>query len=409
MRSISAARTRLMTRPIVFSSLSAGSPTLTVRPCFSLSSTSLAMSRNSEAWKVFSANQRSTMVGSERLCSTYASAAASVPSGRSQLLEGGHAQLLLGLDHDHGRLGLGGDGVRHGPEQEAPVGRRVRRLGRCAHHHQVVAGRLADDRRAAPMSPRAGCRARACVPPCSRTNRSSASCSRWRARCADPLRDHVQHRPPARRSACPGRGPRRIASSACGPPRTGTRIERTCSTPRCLTTAMSHGDSRTTASMVGEKTGRRAARRPRSASASRARRAGDGGPPQPKMTRSVPSSPTASITPSAARRPMRTMVRISTPSSSPKSRTRCSSRREVRAWVAPSDRRDALRDLDDAERGDLGRPPVADAGADAHQVARRARIGERQQDAVRRAPRAAIRPSPGRPRASPSSARRGTA
>ena len=79
-RSISAVRMRLMTRPIVFSSFSAGSPTLRESPCFSLSSTSRAMSRNSEAWKVFSANQRSTTVGSERLCSTYASAAARVPS-----------------------------------------------------------------------------------------------------------------------------------------------------------------------------------------------------------------------------------------------------------------------------------------------------------------------------------------
>ena len=67
---MSAVRTRLMTRPIVFSSFSAGRPTLTVRPCFSFSSTRRAMSRNSEAWKVFSANQRSTTVGSERLCST---------------------------------------------------------------------------------------------------------------------------------------------------------------------------------------------------------------------------------------------------------------------------------------------------------------------------------------------------
>ena len=47
----------------------------------------------------------------------------------------------------------------------------------------------------------------------------------------------------------------RSASSAWGPPRTGTRIRRISRAPRCLTTAMSHGDSRTTSSMVGEMTG----------------------------------------------------------------------------------------------------------------------------------------------------------
>ena len=46
---------------------------------------------------------------------------------------------------------------------------------------------------------------------------------------------------------------KRSASSACGPPRTGARIRRTVFTPRCLTTQMSHGPSRTTSSMVGER------------------------------------------------------------------------------------------------------------------------------------------------------------
>ena len=47
---------------------------------------------------------------------------------------------------------------------------------------------------------------------------------------------------------------------------------------------------------------------------------------------------------------------------------------------------DALRHLDDAEGGDLGRPAVRDARADADEVARRARVGERQEDPVRLAP-----------------------
>ena len=44
------------------------------------------------------------------------------------------------------------------------------------------------------------------------------------------------------------------ASSACGPPRTGTRIRRITVAPRCLTTAMSQGAARTTWSIVGETT-----------------------------------------------------------------------------------------------------------------------------------------------------------
>ena len=62
-RSMSAVLTRLMTRPSVFSSFSAGSPTLTVRPAFSFSATSLRMSLNSLAWNVFSANHLSTTDG----------------------------------------------------------------------------------------------------------------------------------------------------------------------------------------------------------------------------------------------------------------------------------------------------------------------------------------------------------
>ena len=88
--------------------------------------------------------------------------------------------------------------------------------------------------------------------------------------------------------------------------------------PRCLTTAMSHGASRTTSSMVGLKTA-----------------APDERPPQPKMTRSASSSAAASTMPSAARRPMRTIVWSSTPSGV-NSSTRCRRRRAWRARVAPS-------------------------------------------------------------------------
>ena len=223
------------------------------------------------------------------------------------------------------------------------------------------------------------------LPPCSATKRSSASCSRWQARWPIPFGTTCSTATWALKRLPRSRA-RRIASSACGPPRTGTRMEPTSSMPRCLTTAMSHGDSRTTESMVGEKTaGVRWATTPRSASA-RAAAAGDGGPPQPKMTRSVPSSPTASITPSDALPPdadhgsdldSLLVAEVEDSLQQPA--------RGARLGCALG-QRDALRHLDDAQRGDLGGPAVADTGADADQVARGARVGQRQQDAVRHAP-----------------------
>ena len=62
------------------------------------------------------------------------------------------------------------------------------------------------------------------VPPCSRTKRSSASCSRCSARSPVPFGTTC-----STATCAPKRLPRsrarRMASSACGPPRTGTRIE----------------------------------------------------------------------------------------------------------------------------------------------------------------------------------------
>ena len=73
--------------------------------------------------------------------------------------------------------------------------------------------------------------------------------------------------------------------------------------PRCLTTAMSHGDSRTTSSIVGEKTiGPVPSRAPPAR------------PPQPKMMRSASCSADASMMPSAACRPIRTIGWIVVPS-----------------------------------------------------------------------------------------------
>jgi hypothetical protein len=166
--------------------------------------------------------------------------------------------------------------------------------------------------------------------------------------------------------------------------------------------------------MVGLKTDRGSARSPASAisvasASARAVCDGVGGPPQPKMTRSLPSSPTASITPSAAWRPMRTSVRSSTPSSSPKSSTRCRSRREVRAWVAPSDRLtpSGTSTMPSAVIS-VGRPFATPAPMRTRSRAVRGLAsGRRMRYGVRR--RAGISRPPPRRRASRASARRGTA
>ena len=63
-----------------------------------------------------------------------------------QLLEGGEAHLLPGLDHDHGRLGARRDRVGQRPEQVAAVRRRICRARGGPHHHQVVMRSLTQDR-----------------------------------------------------------------------------------------------------------------------------------------------------------------------------------------------------------------------------------------------------------------------
>ena len=221
-----------------------------VRLCRSLSATSLRMSANSWAWNVFSANHLSTTTGSERLRSTYASAWARVPSlARSSSKVASPSDCFVLTTMTVG-LALRRDRLGQRAEQVAPVRAGVRRLRRCAHHHQLVVGGLLDDRLAHAGATRGSARSR-------------AACRRARARRRRPrparARRPARRCPWARRAARPPSPPKRLArsrlmrmaSSACGPPRTGTRIDSTWSRPRCLTTAMSHGDSRTTASMVG--------------------------------------------------------------------------------------------------------------------------------------------------------------
>ncbi len=173
---------------------------------------------------------------------------------------------------------------------------------------------------------------------------------------------------------------KRSASSACGPPRIGTRIRPTSLMPRCFTTAMSDGASRTTSSMVALKTGPSpSSRRP------------GGRPPQPKMTRSASSSVAISTMPSAARRPMRTTVRRSTPSGrelqDPLQQPPRLARpgRPLRQWHA-------FRHLHDGQRGDHA-TVRQQRRADTHQVRRRPRVGKRDEDACRQcSPTTHVRP-----------------
>ena len=210
-RSISALFTRLMTRPIVSSSFSAGSPRLIVTPCCSLSSTSLRDVAELGGVEgvlgepaVDDGGQRASVLD-ERV------RRGQRPLGRAQLVEERDRQLLLGLDHDHRRLGAEATASATTPNRKRPSGRHGRRIGRCAHHHQLVVARLAEDRRPdrcglaqdadhlAPGRggpPRIGRAPPARAPAAARRSPSG--------RRASP--------PPGPRSACPGRG--RAASPA---------------------------------------------------------------------------------------------------------------------------------------------------------------------------------------------------
>ena len=230
-------------------------------------------------------------------------------------------------------------------------------------------------------------------PPCSLTNRSSACCSCSQARSPSPLGTTC-----STTTWAPNRLPRsrasRIASSACGPPRTGTRIDSTWSRPRCLTTAMSQGDSRTTASMVEEKTG---------AGSRRSRRRSCGLGCAGRLARGRRAAPAEDDQVGAllADRLDHTVGRATAdadhgpdldPLLVPEVQDALQEAPGGARLGGALRERDALRHLDDPERGDLGRPPTGQAGADAHQVARRARVGKRQQDPVRLAARGHQRP-----------------
>ena len=169
-----------------------------------------------------------------------------------ELLERLAADRLAGLDDDDGRLGPLGDRLGQGAEQRRRRRRRAgpRRPSRRGPHARPRAGSRSG--RCAPRAGSARCaRSRAggrtAASACSAWART-ASVTPWGTRCITAT---VAPCLSASASAT------RSASSACGPPRTGTRIRRMSRAPRCLTTAMSHGASRTASSIVGRDDRRR--------------------------------------------------------------------------------------------------------------------------------------------------------
>ncbi len=133
---------------------------------------------------------------------------------------------------------------------------------------------------------------------------------------------------------------------------------------------MSHGDSRTTSSIVGEKTVGPPFRPFEPIGAL---------PPQPKMMRSDSCSAAASMMPSAACRPMRTIGWIGVPFGRVVEHLLEEAAGVPRAGRALGQRH-ALGDLDDAERRQLAGPRIEHRGTEPDQLLGRARVGDRDQD-----------------------------
>ena len=249
-RSISSRRALPTISPIVSSSLRDGRTRLTVRPCLRLRATRRSRSPNSRWWKFDSPNQRSTRSGTERASWAARSAAASVSARCSSL-----------------------------SNVAWPIASRVLTTITVLRERVAIASGRAPNRKVSPLLV-----AGAAEAPMTTTSAVSASrrmalrtfgasrtaCSTWPSACwrmkwararsdcvripsAMPrgTRCRATTRPSLRWARASAK---RSASSACGPPRMGTRMRLISAGPRCLTTAMSHGESRTTSSIVGEKT-----------------------------------------------------------------------------------------------------------------------------------------------------------
>ena len=212
----------------------------------------------------------------------------------------------------------------------------------------------------------------------------------------DPGRDEVEDDRPSRRGG--GRWRRRSAGRARragrrGPGRgsAGSSFE-----PRCLTTAMSHGESRTTSSIVGEKTVGPVPSRPPAALAAPAEDDEVGlllGRGLDDALRGVAADPHDRVD----RRPVRRVVEDAL---------------EEAPGVAGAGRalgqRHALGDLDDPERRQLAGPRVEHRRAEADELLGGHRVGDRDEDRGRGAAASAASCRLRRAVAV-SSARRGTA
>ena len=295
--------------PIVSSSLSVGSTRLTVRPCFSLSWVRRRRSANSAWWKFDSPNQRSTRAGTARDSSAARSAATS-DSARvascSKVWRPMDSRVLTTTTVVCERVAMA-SGIAPNrwvvPSVTVGAAAPMTTMSEWSASRRIAARTFEASRTSVSTLPSVCCRTNAVSARSAwaRTARVIPGGTMWRAARVASWRWAIA---PATCSA----------SSAWGPPRTGTTTRFRSRTPRCLTTAMSHGDSRRTSSIVAE-----------NGEVMPSRAAGVL-PPQPKTMRSASSSAATSTMPSAACRPMRTIGWMRVPSGT-KSRTRWSRRR----------------------------------------------------------------------------------
>ena len=226
------------------------------------------------------------------------------------------------------------------------------------------------------------------VPACSRTKASTAACSRSTARAPTPFGTTCSTTTFAPKRLARSRL-MRIASSACGPPRTGTRIE-----SHVLEAALL--DDRDVARRLAhDRVDRRAEHRSRQSPLAGEHHLGVLGLGPCGLRRRRRSAPAeddevaalladrldhavGGMAADADQRPQLDPLLVAEVEHALEEAAR--GPRLGRALGEA----DALGHLDDAECGDLGRAPIGDAGTDAHEVARRPRVRERQEDAVRR-------------------------
>ncbi len=220
---------------MVSASLRVGRTRLTVSPCLSLSDASRARSPNSEWWKFASANQRSTRAGTARDSSAARSAATSVSAfcaSCSNVWRPMGSRVLTTITVGRARWAIASGSAPNSDPPGSPGGADAPITTRSAWSasRRIAVRTLAVSRRSGSDLAVTNWRANA-----------ARACSAWaRTASVTPAGTRCMTTTVASwRTASASAS--RSASSACGPPRTGTRIRRIWRAPRCLTTAMSHG------------------------------------------------------------------------------------------------------------------------------------------------------------------------